>query len=48
MEVEKVDFEPKYLGLLTPDGRQKRERFQPLRERFGKQISVWSEKLLSQ
>ena len=47
LEVEKVDFEPKYLGLPTLDGRQKRERFQPLRERFGKRISAWSEKLLS-
>jgi hypothetical protein len=45
--VEKVEFEPKYLGLPTPDGRQKNKRFQPLRERFGKRISSWSEKLLS-
>lgn len=27
--VEKMQFEAKYLGLPTPDGRQKNARFQP-------------------
>ncbi|RLN35951.1 hypothetical protein C2845_PM03G26230 [Panicum miliaceum] len=45
--VENVNFEPKYLGLPAPDDRQKRERFQPFRERFGKRVPAWSEKLLS-
>ena len=47
LEVERVEFEPKYLGLPTLDGRQKNQRFQTLGERFGKRISAWSEKLLS-
>ena len=45
--VEKIDFEAKYLGLPTPDGRQKKERFQPLRERMGKRMAMWSERHLS-
>jgi hypothetical protein len=31
--VEKMQFEVKYLGLPTPEGRLKNARFQPLRER---------------
>jgi hypothetical protein len=45
--VERVEFEPKYLGLPTPEGRQKKDRFQPLRERLGKRMADWSEKHLS-
>jgi hypothetical protein len=45
--VERVEFEAKYLGLPTPDGRQKKDCFQPLRERLGKQMAAWSEKHLS-
>lgn len=45
--VERVDFEPKYLGLPTPKGRMKKSRFQPLRERLGKRLAAWTEKHLS-
>ncbi|WVZ57554.1 hypothetical protein U9M48_007926 [Paspalum notatum var. saurae] len=45
--LERIDFEAKYLGLPTPEGRMKSQRFQPLRERLGKRISSWSEKFLS-
>lgn len=47
LRMEKVHFEAKYLGLSTPDGHQKNERFQPLQERFGKRMTMWSEKHLS-
>jgi len=45
--VEKAQFEAKYLGLPTPDGRQKQERFQPLKEKFAKRMAAWTEKHLS-
>ena len=45
--VERVQFEAKYLGLPTPDGRLKNKRFQPLRERFAKRMADWTEKILS-
>ena len=45
--VVRVDFDAKYLGLPTPDGRQKAERFQPIKDRLAKRISSWSEKFLS-
>lgn len=46
--VQNSGFEPKYLGLPTPEGRMKKERFQPLRERLVKRMVIWSEKDLSQ
>ena len=47
--MEKAKFEAKYLylGLPTPDGHLKMERFQPLREKFAKRMALWSEKHLS-
>jgi len=45
--VEKAQFEAKYLGLPTPDGRVKNKRFQPLKERFAKRMADWTEKHLS-
>jgi hypothetical protein len=45
--VERIEFEAKYLGLPTPDGRQKKERFQPVKEKLAKRITSWSEKYLS-
>jgi hypothetical protein len=45
--VEKVDFEAKCLGLLTPCGRIRRGLFQPLEERFHKRMVAWKEKFLS-
>lgn len=38
--VDRAEFEAKYLGLPTPEGRQKKDRFQPLRERFGKWMAL--------
>jgi hypothetical protein len=45
--VDRAEFEAKYLGLPTPEGRQKKDRFQPLRERFGKWMALWTEKHLA-
>ena len=45
--VECVEFEAKYLGLPTPDGRQKKERFQSVKEKLAKRINTWTEKHLS-
>lgn len=45
--VEQVAFEAKYLGLPTPEGRIKAQRFQPLNERMNKRYTDWSEKFLS-
>jgi hypothetical protein len=44
--LERIDFEEKYLGLPTPNGRLKREVFQPLELRFFKRMTVWKEKEL--
>lgn len=41
LEVGTVAFEAKYLGLTTPEGRMKAERFQLLVERLRKQCSAW-------
>jgi hypothetical protein len=45
--LERIDFEEKYLGLPTPNGRLKREVFQPLELRFFKRMTAWKEKELS-
>lgn len=45
--VERVDFEAKYLGLPTPNGRIRCGLFQPLEERFHKRMIAWKEKFLS-
>ena len=45
--VEKAQFEAKYLGLPTPDGRVKNKQFQSLKERFAKRMADWTEKHLS-
>jgi hypothetical protein len=47
LRVERIDFEEKYLGLPTPQGRLKRGVFQPLEMRFTKRMSAWREKELS-
>lgn len=41
-------FESKYLGLPTPEGRMKNDKFQPIMERFGKRCSDWNERFMSQ
>ena len=40
-------FESKYLGLPTPEGRMKGEKFQPIMERFVKRCSDWNERNMS-
>jgi hypothetical protein len=47
LEVEHSSFEEKYLGLPTPDGRMKAERFQPLKERYRKRLTDYAEKYMS-
>jgi len=47
LRVGKAQFEAKYLGLPKLDGRQKQERFQPLKEKFVKRMAAWTEKHLS-
>jgi hypothetical protein len=42
-----VEFEAKYLGLPTPNGRVRRGLFQTLEERFYKRMTTWKEKHLS-
>jgi len=40
--VERAQFEAKYLGLPTPDGRLKDKRFRPLKEKFAKRMAAWT------
>jgi hypothetical protein len=40
-------FDEKYLGLPTPEGRMKAEKFQPTKDRFAKRLSYINEKLMS-
>jgi hypothetical protein len=40
-------FDEKYLGLPTPEGRMKEEKFQPTKDRFAKRLSYRNEKLMS-
>jgi hypothetical protein len=47
LDVELSSFEPKYLGLPTPSGRMKKERFQSLKERLGKRLKDYMEKNMS-
>ena len=47
LHIQQEAFESRYLGLPTPEGRMKRDRFQPLSARFGKRLIDWSEKGLS-
>jgi hypothetical protein len=47
LEVDRVDFEDKYLGLPTPEGRMKKGRFQSYKDRLGKRVNNWAEKYSS-
>lgn len=47
LEVETTVLDEKYLGLPTPKGRMKGERFQPLKERLSKRLEDYSEKNMS-
>jgi hypothetical protein len=45
--VHATDFDAKYLGLPTARGRMKRDKFQTIKERMGKRLMDYSEKLMS-
>jgi len=47
LEVQSDVFESKYLGLPTPEGRMKDEKFQPIMDRFGKRCNDYSERYMS-
>jgi hypothetical protein len=47
LEVSQSSFEEKYLGLPTPEGRMKAKQFQPIKERFGKRMSIWNERFMA-
>jgi hypothetical protein len=38
LHVQQASFQPKYLGLPTPEGRMKSDRFQPANERLRKRL----------
>ena len=43
LQVTQVEFEPKYLGLPTPEGRMTRGKFQSIQEKMVKRIVLWGE-----
>jgi hypothetical protein len=47
LKYETTCFEEKYLGLPIPEGRLKKGKFQPLKERFKKKATDWAEKYMS-
>jgi hypothetical protein len=48
LNVERVDFDVKYLGLPVPEGRMKRGVFNSIKEKYAKRMSGWNERLMSQ
>lgn len=47
LQIVQTTFEEKYLGLPTPEGRMKSEKFQSMKERLAKRMTDWSEKHMS-
>ena len=47
LNVGSVTFEAKYLGLPTPEGRLKADKFQSIVDRLTKRCSAWEERHLS-
>ena len=47
LEIQRASFEEKYLGLPTPEGRMKADRFQPICERLGKRMDNYADRDLS-
>jgi hypothetical protein len=47
LQIEKPEFEEKYLGLHVPDGRMKDGRFQRIKDRPHRRLTDWSEKYMS-
>jgi hypothetical protein len=48
LQVERDQFEAKYLGLPTPDGRMNRGKFESLQSRLSKRLIGWGDGLLAQ
>ena len=46
LQIENEAFDAKYLGLPTPEGRMKKDKFQPIKAHFGKRLADWSDKNL--
>ena len=47
LNIHRGTFEAKYLGLPTPEGRMKADKFSPIQERLAKRCNAWSERCLS-
>ena len=47
LQIDRLVFDAKYLGLPTPIGRMKGERFQHLKERLSKRLRDYTEKHMS-
>jgi hypothetical protein len=47
LNVHRSTFEAKYLGLPTPEGRMKAEKFTNIMDRLAKRYSAWDERSLS-
>jgi ribonuclease HI len=47
LNIHRVTFEAKYLGLPTPEGRMKADCFQAITERLSKRCNGWDERCLS-
>ena len=45
LQVQKSEFEGKYLGLPTPDGRMHKGKFQMLQASLSKRIMAWGDTL---
>jgi len=39
LQIEKEAFDEKYLGLPTTEGKMNKDKFQPVKERFGKRLA---------
>jgi hypothetical protein len=48
LQVQREEFEDKYLGLPTPDGRMHKGRFENLQARLCKHLMLWGDSLCSQ
>jgi hypothetical protein len=47
LQIEKAEFEEKYLGLPVPEGRLKNGQFQPSKDTLHKYMNDWCEKYMS-
>jgi hypothetical protein len=47
LAISRQDFEDKYLRFPTPEGRMKKGKFQPSKDRLSKKLNNWIEQLMS-